>query len=116
MTPPAIDHVSPYRSDLAFIHDAGFGHLASDAARTLSAALRRHGLTGHAWEFDRVASTLTDRFRVLAVNQRGHGASSWADAYSPESWQTMWPHSSTHWTSAACESSVTRWEASTVDG
>ena len=43
-----------------------------------------HGLTGHAWEFDSVAAGLADRFYVLAVNQRGHGASAWAEAYSPE--------------------------------
>ena len=43
-----------------------------------------HGLTGHAWEFDRIASALSDRFHVLALDQRGHGASAWADAYSPE--------------------------------
>jgi pimeloyl-ACP methyl ester carboxylesterase len=43
-----------------------------------------HGLTGHAWEFDGVASALADRYHVLAVNQRGHGASSWGEEYSPE--------------------------------
>lgn len=43
-----------------------------------------HGLTGHAWEFDGVAFALSDRFRVLAVDQRGHGDSSWAGEYSPE--------------------------------
>jgi pimeloyl-ACP methyl ester carboxylesterase len=42
-----------------------------------------HGLTGHAWEFDRVAAALADRFHVLAVNQRGHGASAWAEEYAP---------------------------------
>lgn len=43
-----------------------------------------HGLTGHAWEFDAVASALAESYHVLAVNQRGHGASSWAKEYSPE--------------------------------
>lgn len=42
-----------------------------------------HGLTGHAWEFDGVASALAEQFRVLVVNQRGHGASAWAREYSP---------------------------------
>ncbi len=37
-----------------------------------------HGLTGHAWEFDSIASARSNQFRVLAVNQRGHQASSWA--------------------------------------
>ena len=35
-----------------------------------------HGLTGHAWEFDGVASALADQYHVLAVNQQGHGARS----------------------------------------
>jgi len=44
-----------------------------------------HGLTGHAWEFDGVAAALAaDEHHVVAVNQRGHGASAWADDYSPE--------------------------------
>lgn len=42
-----------------------------------------HGITGHAWEFDGVASALAEQYHVLAVNQRGHGASAWAEAYSP---------------------------------
>ena len=43
-----------------------------------------HGLTGHAWEFDGVAAALAaGGHHVVAVNQRGHGASAWADDYSP---------------------------------
>lgn len=42
-----------------------------------------HGLTGHAWEFDGVARELAGTFHVFAINQRGHGASEWADVYSP---------------------------------
>lgn len=48
------------------------------------ALLILHGLTGHAWEFDQLAADLAGQFHVLAVNQRGHGASSWAGDYSPE--------------------------------
>lgn len=33
--------MNPYRSDLAFIHDDGFGHLAASAARVLAAELRK---------------------------------------------------------------------------
>jgi esterase len=43
-----------------------------------------HGLTGHAWEFDGVASALARQYHVLAVNQRGHSASSWTEEYSPK--------------------------------
>lgn len=41
-----------------------------------------HGLTGHAWEFDPLAEALAEEYHVFSVNQRGHGASEWADDYS----------------------------------
>ena len=37
--------MSHYRPDLAFIHDDGFGHLASAGAAVLIDALHRRGLT-----------------------------------------------------------------------
>jgi len=40
-----------------------------------------HGLTGNARNWDPVAATLSDQYRVLALDQRGHGDSSWADEY-----------------------------------
>lgn len=43
-----------------------------------------HGLTGHAREFDRVAGALADVYHVYAIDQRGHGESAWAAAYSPQ--------------------------------
>lgn len=42
-----------------------------------------HGITGHAWEFDRMAERLAGHFHVLAIDQRGHGASDWAPTYAP---------------------------------
>lgn len=42
-----------------------------------------HGLTGHAREFDELAAALCGDYRVLALDQRGHGASEWADTYEP---------------------------------
>jgi pimeloyl-ACP methyl ester carboxylesterase len=42
-----------------------------------------HGITGHAWEWDSVVAALSDQLRVLAVDQRGHGASAWASDYAP---------------------------------
>ena len=36
-----------------------------------------HGGAAHAHWFDRVAGTFTDRFHVLALDQRGHGQSGW---------------------------------------
>lgn len=41
-----------------------------------------HGFTGHARSWDSLASTLVPRYRVLALDQRGHGESGWTDDYS----------------------------------
>ena len=45
-----------------------------------------HGYTGHARSWDAFAEAMTDRFRVIALDQRGHGESDWApaDAYGIE--------------------------------
>jgi pimeloyl-ACP methyl ester carboxylesterase len=40
-----------------------------------------HGLTGHAHTWDHTAAALSDRYRVLALDQRGHGDSGWAPPY-----------------------------------
>jgi esterase len=39
-----------------------------------------HGYTGHARSWDAFASAMTDRYRVLALDQRGHGETAWAPA------------------------------------
>lgn len=41
-----------------------------------------HGLMGHAREWDTFSAALTPTYRVMALNQRGHGESDWADEYS----------------------------------
>jgi pimeloyl-ACP methyl ester carboxylesterase len=40
-----------------------------------------HGLTGHAHTWDHTAAALSERYRVLALDQRGHGDSAWAPPY-----------------------------------
>jgi pimeloyl-ACP methyl ester carboxylesterase len=40
-----------------------------------------HGLSGHARTWDHTAAALSDRYRVLALDQRGHGDSEWAPKY-----------------------------------
>jgi len=40
-----------------------------------------HGFTGHAWQAEASAAVLADRFRVVAVDQRGHGDSDRAEVY-----------------------------------
>jgi pimeloyl-ACP methyl ester carboxylesterase len=39
-----------------------------------------HGYTGHARSWDAFAEAMTDRYRVIALDQRGHGATGWAPA------------------------------------
>jgi pimeloyl-ACP methyl ester carboxylesterase len=39
-----------------------------------------HGFTGHARTWDAFAEAMSDRYRVLALDQRGHGESAWASA------------------------------------
>jgi pimeloyl-ACP methyl ester carboxylesterase len=39
-----------------------------------------HGFTGHARSWDAFAEAMTGRYRVLALDQRGHGESAWATA------------------------------------
>jgi pimeloyl-ACP methyl ester carboxylesterase len=43
-----------------------------------------HGFTGHARSWDTFASSVQDNLRVLALDQRGHGESAYADDYAPE--------------------------------
>ena len=40
-----------------------------------------HGLSGHARTWDHTAAALSERYRVLALDQRGHGDSNWAPQY-----------------------------------
>ena len=44
-----------------------------------------HGFTGHARMWDSFAQAMSDRYRVIALDQRGHGETQWApaDAYAP---------------------------------
>jgi pimeloyl-ACP methyl ester carboxylesterase len=37
-----------------------------------------HGYTGHARSWDAFAEEMSDRYRVIALDQRGHGESGWA--------------------------------------
>lgn len=43
-----------------------------------------HGLMGHAREWDSLVEVLASRFRIIAVDQRGHGETDHADGYTAE--------------------------------
>ena len=43
-----------------------------------------HGYTSHARAWDTLARALCGRFQVLALDQRGHGETEWAEDYAPE--------------------------------
>jgi pimeloyl-ACP methyl ester carboxylesterase len=43
-----------------------------------------HGFTGHAHSWDAIAVAFRDRYRVLALDQRGHGETEWATEYHPQ--------------------------------
>ena len=43
-----------------------------------------HGFTGHARSWDTFARAMRGRFRVLALDQRGHRETEWAPDYAPE--------------------------------
>jgi len=43
-----------------------------------------HGYTGHARSWDTFARAMQARYRIPALDQRGHGETQWADDYQPE--------------------------------
>ncbi|WP_152362712.1 alpha/beta fold hydrolase [Microlunatus speluncae] len=57
-------------------------HVREHGDPAAPAAILLHGIGGDHTTWDRVAEHLADRFRVIAVDQRGHGASDRADTYS----------------------------------
>lgn len=76
LTTPVRDlHVSA--RDLRF-------HLREWGEPGAPAVLLLHGLTGNAWEWDPIAAALAPTRHVLAIDQRGHGASAWASDYAVE--------------------------------
>ena len=50
----------------------------NDGAQTL---LLLHGLSSHARTWDGFATAMQDDFHILALDQRGHGETEWADDY-----------------------------------
>jgi esterase len=50
----------------------------------LPALVLLHGIMGHTRQWDRFAGEMVDRFRVLVLDQRGHGETAWADDYAQQ--------------------------------
>jgi len=48
-----------------------------------------HGFTGHARSWDAFARKMSTRYRVLALDQRGHGESQWAPAGAYGTWEMV---------------------------
>lgn len=42
-----------------------------------------HGIMGHSHEWEVLLTDLAAEYRVIALDQRGHGRSQWADSYTP---------------------------------
>ncbi len=60
--------------DGLMFHYADWGGTGSDLVML-------HGLSGHARTWDHTAAALSDRYHVLALDQRGHGDTDWAPQY-----------------------------------
>jgi pimeloyl-ACP methyl ester carboxylesterase len=73
-TPPA-----PVVDELIEMRGLRFHYRDWPAARPGAPVLiLLHGYTGHARSWDAFAEAMTDRYRVIALDQRGHGESGWA--------------------------------------
>jgi pimeloyl-ACP methyl ester carboxylesterase len=53
----------------------------ADWGGTGSPLVMLHGLSAHARTWDHTAAALSDRYHVLALDQRGHGDTDWAPQY-----------------------------------
>jgi esterase len=69
-----------YRDHVADVRGIRF-HWLEWGAATAPPMVLLHGLTGHAHIWDHMAPALAERYRVFALDQRGHGDSGHADSY-----------------------------------
>ena len=78
--PPLEGAVLPEREHRVDAHGAQL-HVIEWGDPEAPPILCTHGMWDHAHCFDLLAPLLAERFRVVAFDARGHGDSSWADAY-----------------------------------
>jgi pimeloyl-ACP methyl ester carboxylesterase len=62
-------------SERTIVRDDGIRISCRDWGRSQPPVVLLHGLAGHAGEWDVIARHLSPRHRVVAIDQRGHGAS-----------------------------------------
>jgi len=62
------------------LHYVDYGAPASSAGADAPTMVMLHGLTSAWGAWRRVAEHFASRYRVIALDQRGHGGSQWADA------------------------------------
>lgn len=73
--------VAPARS--RFVRSLGLRiHVCEWGDPEAEPVILTHGFYDHARGFDLLAPRLAERYRVLAIDSRGHGDSDWADEYS----------------------------------
>ena len=75
---------APVRDEYVLLGGLRF-HYRDWGARTSKPLVLLHGYTGHARSWDSFASAMSSTYRVLALDQRGHGETGWVDDYSPKS-------------------------------
>src|ERR1700730_3750452 len=72
------------RSDTLDVRGLRF-HYVDWGGEGLPVGVFLHGFTGNARTWDHAAHSLRDRFRLLALDQRGHGDTEWAPVYGTRS-------------------------------
>ena len=80
--PSIMTTAPPVRDELVEIDGLRFHYRDWPSRRDVDAPalLLLHGFTGHARSWDPLAGAMTDRYRVLALDLRGHGETDWAPA------------------------------------
>jgi pimeloyl-ACP methyl ester carboxylesterase len=78
---PMVDAAAPVIDEIVELRGLRFHYRDWASVRADAPVLVvLHGYTSHARSWDAFAAGMTDRYRVVALDQRGHGQSDWAPA------------------------------------
>src|SRR5438445_5337545 len=69
--------MTPVRDETLTLNGLRF-HYRDWGSREAPPLVLLHGFTGNARHWDTLARAMADRYRVLALDQRGHGETDWA--------------------------------------